>query len=418
MATIATLNVSVKANTDDYHKRMKKARSEVSDFAQGVRAAEGALAALGVGFSLAAAVEFVKGQYEANERVIKTAESIGIQADVLSQYQWAAQRAHVETETFNRGLLEFTNKLGAAREGGKDAIKDFDRLGITFNDLKNLSPEEVFKKAVDQLQAMPEEADRMTAAVGVFGKAGKEMASLFSESKTELHNAIEESKRLGLSMDQGMVKSMRQFEQSWLTVKGTTAGWANTLIAAMPYMLSPVRGGKDLSRYWDVAAPTMGPLDRTPKKNFEAARASAEQWKAARAIDDVYKDWKKDIDKAADSLMDLVLKEDAAAHKAKQDVFAQLYETWIDRKLSNVQMELEKEADSLLRSMGIDPDGNKSSAKDWNPGMSQAYDITAVNNGVAGKNGEQTVKDPAGMKLWERIARAVEKPHPVGAFAQ
>ena len=60
-------------------------------------------------------------------------------------YQRAIEEGNGKTAAFEKTTLRLQKSIGDAANGNKAAAQQFDTLGISFDDLKNKSPEEALK---------------------------------------------------------------------------------------------------------------------------------------------------------------------------------------------------------------------------------------------------------------------------------
>jgi hypothetical protein len=89
----------------------------------------------------------------------------------------------------------------AAQSGDTEA---FTRLGLDFNQLLTMSPEEQFRAIAASISALPTEAERAAAAVAIFGKSGAQLVPFLAT----LGEVEERAKRLGIVLSEDQVGSI------------------------------------------------------------------------------------------------------------------------------------------------------------------------------------------------------------------
>lgn len=201
MATIASLNVSVKADTQQFEKAMRGAANTVSSVGKAVAAmglAAGAAAAAGL-------VALTKNSMESLDTLAKLSDTIGADVQTLRAYGYAAQLAGADSETFSNALMKMQANLGNALQGGQVA-SDFQRLGLSVSRLAQSDATDAFAQIADAIKALPTPAARADAAVSIFGKSAQKLLPLLMsgseglrEAKTEFDALAGTMTRLDLS---------------------------------------------------------------------------------------------------------------------------------------------------------------------------------------------------------------------------
>ena len=163
------------------------------------------------------------------DETAKLAAQTGIAVEALQVFQLAAQMSGVDN------LVEPIRKLGieignAAQSGN---IEKFERLGLNFDQLSRMAPEEQFKQIAAAIAALPTPAERAAAAVAIFGEQGIKMLPLFEQNLA----AIEERmKRLGIVLTEDQTGAIEEMNESLLLVQKTFEG----IIGQVTANLAPV----------------------------------------------------------------------------------------------------------------------------------------------------------------------------------
>jgi hypothetical protein len=132
------------------------------------------------------------------ERTAQLAERLGVSFNTMQKLGLAAQYAGVETELLAAGFGRLGRSVLAASEGDKKAIKGFQTLGLSLEELKNSSPEQQFNTVRDSLLAIEDPAKRNAAAIAIFGKSGLELLPVFGA----MAQAEKDMTRLGVAFSQ------------------------------------------------------------------------------------------------------------------------------------------------------------------------------------------------------------------------
>ncbi len=153
-----------------------------------------AVAAFGAGASAVAS-----GLLDLEDRVEKlgnTADKLGVSFEFIQTLEEAGNRSGVSIESVSSAFGKLQKTLAGADEESRAATEALSRLGISFTDLENLSPEEQIRLVGEQLQGIEDPAKRTAAAMQIFGKSGADLLPFFAN----LGPAADDIERLGGSL--------------------------------------------------------------------------------------------------------------------------------------------------------------------------------------------------------------------------
>ena len=146
-------------------------------------------------FAVRQLVQFGNEALQVADSIGKTAGAVGVSAEFLQRYQFAAQQAGIETEKFNKALKFFTKGVGEAVQGKGLAKEAFEDLGLSIADTngKTKKSEELFLEFFTALEKIQDPMHRNALLAETFGaKVGIEMANLIKNgvvSMEELANS-------------------------------------------------------------------------------------------------------------------------------------------------------------------------------------------------------------------------------------
>lgn len=143
------------------------------------------------------AASYAKSVANAVDATQDLANRTGIGVEALQSLQVAAKLGGVDD--VSAAFDKLTVAIGKAGESGDTGA--FDRLGLNFEQLRSMSPEEQFRAIAAAISALPGEAERAAAAVAIFGKSGAQLVPFLSNLE-----AIEERARnLGIVLSEQQV---------------------------------------------------------------------------------------------------------------------------------------------------------------------------------------------------------------------
>jgi len=144
-------------------------------------------------------------------------DRIGIGVESLQVFDMAASLAGVENGA--AALQKLTTVIGQAAESGN--TEAFTKLGLDFEQLQAMSPEEQFRAIQQAISALSTPAERAAAAVSLFGKSGVELLPLMNQNLAEVE---ERMRRLGAVVGADQVEAIGSMNDALDMVKATFEG--------------------------------------------------------------------------------------------------------------------------------------------------------------------------------------------------
>ena len=220
-----------------------------NNLATGIKAASATIAAA-VAAATAAAVALGKEFIEAanataeyGDTVDKTATKLGVSKKFYQELDYVMQLNGASASEVSVGFKTLQNKIADATSGNASALASFEALGISMEDLQNLSTEEIFMATVSGLQGMEEGATKASASYDLFGKSGQTMANLLAMDNEEMNKAIETANEYGIIMDDSAVEASADYIDALTTMKATFKGLTNSLMSQFLPSLTTVMDG-------------------------------------------------------------------------------------------------------------------------------------------------------------------------------
>jgi hypothetical protein len=176
-----------------------------------------------------AALSYASSAANAVDQTNDLAQRLGMSVGALQALQMAAKLSGVEDAT--GALQKLTVAIGAAAESGK--TEAFTKLGLDFQALQSMSPEEQFKAVQSAIAGLATPAERAAAAVSLFGKSGVELLPLMSQNLAEVE---ERMRRLGAIVGDDQVEAIGGMNDALDMVKATFDGIIGNVVGN----LSPV----------------------------------------------------------------------------------------------------------------------------------------------------------------------------------
>lgn len=185
-------------------------------------------AAIGVGAAAAAGAaalgKSIADVTQYGDRVDKMSQKIGMSRQGFQKWDYVLQRAGTSIDS----MAPVMKKLSSEAIKNSDAFKE---LGISQEEVANMSQEELFGRTVEALSGMEEGAERTALASKLLGKGASELAPLINGGTEAIKEQMEMAEKYGMVLSDDSVKAAADFADAQTTLQGTLTGFKNRVAA-------------------------------------------------------------------------------------------------------------------------------------------------------------------------------------------
>lgn len=160
-----------------------------------------------------AARELFDGSRQAIDEIGKLSARTGIAVETIQQLQLVATESGSSTDALATAFGRLGAEIGkGAIEGGADKVnKKFELLGLTYEQLAQLSPEEQFYAVADAVEGIEDPAQRLAAVTEIFGtRAGQPLVNALQLGGDKIRELQGEAAELGGTLSQEAVSAVEQ----------------------------------------------------------------------------------------------------------------------------------------------------------------------------------------------------------------
>jgi len=201
---------------------LRRAEKKLKAFGSSIRNLGLKMAGLGTAI-LAPLLGAAKAFSSMGDQVAKMAKRTGLSVEVLSELRFVASQTGTEFESLEMGFRRMQRSIYDAGRGlstAKDALAD---LGLRFEDLDGLSPEEQFKLLGEAISRIEDPTKKAAIAMTLFGRTGTNLLPMFAKGAKGIEALQKEARRLGLTMSSEDAKAAEDFTDAldalWKVVK-------------------------------------------------------------------------------------------------------------------------------------------------------------------------------------------------------
>lgn len=228
--------VELATNDSKLTAGLKAAQAKLNAFGQGVAAVGASMLAVG-GAATGALVAAAKLFSDQGDAIAKLAKRTGLSTEAVSELGYAAELSGTDIGTVEIAIRKMQIAVTDAANGNKAAIETFDRLGVSVDQLRGLTPDQQLEILADRLAAISDPATRAALAQDLFGKSGTQLIPMLEEGSAGLRNMRKEAVALGLSVGGKTAASAEVLNDSIGRLKATlNAVVFNTGAAVAPLL--------------------------------------------------------------------------------------------------------------------------------------------------------------------------------------
>ncbi len=193
------------ADTKGFQKGLQKAQKQTEKFGDVFKNKfVGLLGAAAVAKTTTKIIEFGASIGDLSDR-------LGVGAEFLQKYQYAASQNGVASNEAGIALQRFTRRVAEAKDKGGPLADTLQKLGIQFNDSsgKAKNSEELFQEFGAALANMQDPALKLKTAFQFLDTEGAKLTQLFREGVPSIEEYGKEASKLGLIVENDQVKALQ-----------------------------------------------------------------------------------------------------------------------------------------------------------------------------------------------------------------
>lgn len=173
---------------------------------------------------------------EYGDNIDKMSQKMGISSEAYQEWDFVMQHCGTSMDSLKASM----KTLASAAETGSEA---FEQLGISQEEIANMSQEELFDKTIAALQNVEDETQRTYLAGQLLGRGATELGALLNMSADETEEMRKELHDLGGVMSDEAVKASAEFQDSLQNMQTAAAGLKNNLMSQFLPGMSSVMDG-------------------------------------------------------------------------------------------------------------------------------------------------------------------------------
>ena len=170
------------------------------------------------------------------DNIDKMSQKMGISAKAYQEWDFVMQHAGSSIDSLKTSMKTLAN----AAVSGNDA---FTKLGITQEQIANMSQEDLFGATISALQNVTNETERTALASKLLGRGATELGALFNMSAEETEGLKQQVHDLGGVMSDDAVKAAAKYQDEMQNMQTALTGVKNNMMSQFLPGISSVMTG-------------------------------------------------------------------------------------------------------------------------------------------------------------------------------
>ncbi|WP_350403365.1 phage tail tape measure protein [Pseudomonas sp. W17] len=226
-------------------KRLKEIQKRAEEVGKKIGIAMGSIAAAATGAGTAALV-MLKSTAAATTESDRWAKSLGMSTSTLQQWQYAAERAGLSADNMADIFKDIGDKIGDALvTGGGEAIDAIDKLGLSLDDLANMTPDKQLLAIADGLKQVGSQSEKINILESL-GNDLSRMLPLLNNGAEGLRKYMQQAKDFGIALEPSQIASLVKANEVIEDLQAQVRGLRNEFVAGLADIdLSPLQHSLD-----------------------------------------------------------------------------------------------------------------------------------------------------------------------------
>lgn len=236
-------------------RRMREIERRASAFGKVL----GGAIATGAGVATAALISLTKNAIDYADHLNDLNQRLGISAEALSGWAYAAQQTGTDIDALGRGLKILSKNMAEALDPKSQQSSLFKALGVDVKDAKgNLrSLEEVLPDIASKFKELDNATTEAALAQQLFGKSGTDLLEFLNQGEDGLEAMRLRARELGVELNDSTLKAADEFNDKLADLKSLALGaglqLAAELLPALTKIVDQLQAGiKDGGGFGEV----------------------------------------------------------------------------------------------------------------------------------------------------------------------
>ena len=207
--------------TDRQRKSMERSRKVIST---ATKALAGFSVALGASF-----VAMTASGLRTVDSLAKVSARLGLATEDLAKLRFSAEQTGVSTDTLDMALQRMTRRVAEAAQGTGEAVNAINELGLSAEELVQLSPDEVFRRVTGAMEGVENQSDKVRLAMKLFDSEGVSLVQTMAAGTAGLDEFGRQAEQAGIAINRVDAAKVEEANDAINRAKTLFSGFAQQL---------------------------------------------------------------------------------------------------------------------------------------------------------------------------------------------
>lgn len=171
-------------------------------------------AALGV--ATVGILKLTRGIAADADQITNSANALGMSIEIYQGFQTALHAINLTAEQVDQTFFKMATNLEKAKDGSKEAIKPLKTLGLTLEDIKSLSPDQMFDLYASRIKNLESSTERMMVANQIWGDdLARKLMPMLVKGGEEVAVFAKIAEDAGAVMSESQAKSAARMDKTF-----------------------------------------------------------------------------------------------------------------------------------------------------------------------------------------------------------
>ena len=157
------------------------------------------------------------------------AQKIGLSINAYQEWAYVLDQVGVSADKLSDFVKTLSEEQLAVREGSEDMIRAFNTLGLSADQVMNMSQDSLLRETIKRLQNIKNETERTSLAYQIFGEDAAELANVLRLTNDETASLASNMILLGNSISQGLIDKSTRLSSAVSNLRAAWQGLTRTL---------------------------------------------------------------------------------------------------------------------------------------------------------------------------------------------
>lgn len=196
-----------------------------------------------LGAAVGAVIGFAKHAADAADKIGDLSARYQVHSETIQVYGGLVEEAGGSTEDAAAAIGKLRKAMNEAAHGGVEQAAAFAGIGISVEQLKKMSPEEVMLQMADAFKGSNKEGEKNAVLLQLMGKNGTVYMDVMNKGSAVILERFKEMRADGSMLSDEQKQQADEFDKSWSRMQRTLEGVKNGLGLKLAKAIEPIVDG-------------------------------------------------------------------------------------------------------------------------------------------------------------------------------